>query len=181
MSDHFHLLIRKREESVEETVKGIASSYLYYFIRKYRLDGHLFKERFKSGPVNDMAYFTVLLRYIHHNPVKAGTVQRVKDSEYISWGYFEETIEPLFQICDTGIMLNRIPFRDLEEWKNEPLDDEVQCLDNDKDRPRLRLSEAQVWREIIKIASVSNSSSFQQLDKNNNESRCASERKAMLA
>ena len=37
---------------------------MYYYNRKYGRDGHLFKERFKSEPVNDMAYFTVLLRYI---------------------------------------------------------------------------------------------------------------------
>jgi len=35
-------------------------------------------DSFKSEPVNDMTYFTVLLRYIHQNPVKAGIVDRVK-------------------------------------------------------------------------------------------------------
>ena len=34
----------------------------------YSRDGHLFRERFKSEPVNDMAYFVTLLRYIHQNP-----------------------------------------------------------------------------------------------------------------
>ncbi len=93
MSNHFHLLIREREESVGETVKRIASSYVYYYNRKYGRDGHLFKERFKSEPVNDMAYFTVLLRYIHQNPVKAGIVEKVKDYEYSSWGEFDGTVE----------------------------------------------------------------------------------------
>ena len=51
MNNHFHLLIREREESVGETVKRIASSYVYYYNRKYGRDGHLFKERFKSEPV----------------------------------------------------------------------------------------------------------------------------------
>jgi len=67
MSNHFHLLIREREETVGETLKRIASSYVYYYNRKYGRDGHLFKERFKSEPVNDMAYFATLLRYIHQN------------------------------------------------------------------------------------------------------------------
>ena len=78
MSNYSHILIREREESVGETVKRIASSYVYYYNRKYGRDGHLFKERFKSEPVNDMAYFTVLLRYIHQNLVKAGFADRVK-------------------------------------------------------------------------------------------------------
>lgn len=41
----------------------------YNFNHKYSRDGHLFRERFKSEPVNDMAYFETLLRYIHQNPV----------------------------------------------------------------------------------------------------------------
>ena len=56
---------------------------MYYYNRKYGRDGHLFKERFKSEPVNDMAYFTVLLRYIHQNPVKAGIVEKEKRNEII--------------------------------------------------------------------------------------------------
>ena len=82
-----------RIESVGDTVKRIASSYVYYYNRKYGRDGHLFKERFKSEPVNDMAYFTVLLRYIHQNPVKAGIVEKVKDYEFSSWGEYDGTVE----------------------------------------------------------------------------------------
>ncbi len=51
---------------------------MYYYNRKYGRDGHLFRERFKSEPVNDMVYFVTLLRYIHQNPVKAGMVMNVK-------------------------------------------------------------------------------------------------------
>ena len=46
MGNHFHLLIRERDERVGETIKRIASSYVYYYNRKYGRDGHLFKERF---------------------------------------------------------------------------------------------------------------------------------------
>ena len=31
-------------------------------------------------------------------------------------------MEPAFQVCDTKTVLNRIPFKDLDEWVNEPLD-----------------------------------------------------------
>lgn len=164
MNNHFHLLIREREESVGETVKRIASSYVYYYNRKYGRDGHLFKERFKSEPVNDIAYFTVLLRYIHQNPVKAGIVEHVKDYDFSSWGEYDGTVEPVFQICDTHTVLNRIPFKELEAWVNDPLDDDVQCLEFDE-KPRLRLSDDQVWMQIIKLTGVNNPSSFQQIDK----------------
>lgn len=163
MNNHFHLLIREREESVGETVKRIASSYVYYYNRKYLRDGHLFKERFRSEPVNDMAYFVTLLRYIHQNPVKAGIVEHVKDYEYSSWGEYDGTVEPVFQLCDTGTVLRRVPFDDLEAMVNEPLADEVNCLDMD-DPSRSRPSDDQVWAYIKDKTGVTNSSAFQRLN-----------------
>ena len=163
MSNHFHLLVREREESVGETIKRIASSYVYYYNRKYGRDGHLFKERFKSEPVNDMGYFTVLLRYIHQNPVKAKLVECVKDYEYSSWGEYDGTVEPVFQICNTQTVLNRIPFIELEAWVNDPLSDDVHCLDIE-DPSRKRPSDDQVWQMIIEKFGVKNASAFQQLN-----------------
>ena len=55
MSNHVHLLIRERGESIGETIKRIASSYVFYYNHKYARDGHLFRDRFKSEPVNDIA------------------------------------------------------------------------------------------------------------------------------
>ena len=99
--------------------------HVYYYNHKYLRDGHLFKERFKSEPVrsalplllptgrkNDLAYFTTLLRYIHQNPVKAGIVIQIKDYEYSSWCEYDGSVEPVFQICNTQTVVNRIPFND---------------------------------------------------------------------
>ena len=118
-----------------------------------------------QGRKNDMEYFTVLLRYIHQNPLKAGIVEKVKDYEYSSWGEYSGTVDPSFQVCDTRTVLNRIPFKDLDEWVNEPLPDDVNFLDNDNEKPRLRLSDDQVWQEILKLAGVTCSSDFQKLER----------------
>ena len=168
MSNHFHLLIREREETVGETVKRIASSYVYYYNRKYGRDGHLFKERFKSEPVNDMEYFTVLLRYIHQNPLKAGIVKNVKDYEYSSWCEYCGTVDPAFRVCDTRTVLNRITFTDLEAWVNDLLDDDVYCLDIEGSSRR-RPSDDQIWLKIKDKTGVTNSTSFQQLNENKRE------------
>ena len=165
MSNHIHLLIREREDTIGMAIKRIASSYVYYYNHKYSRDGHLFRERFKSEPVNDMAYFTVLLRYIHQNPLKAGIVEKVKDYEYSSWSEYIGTVELAFQICDTRTVLNRIPLNDLEAWVNDPLPDDANYLDNDNEKPFLRLSDDQVWQRIIELTGVRNSSDFQKLDR----------------
>ena len=109
-----------------------------------------------------MAYFTVLLRYIHQNPVKAGIVEHVKDYEYSSWGEFDGTVEPVFQICDTRTVLNRIPFKDLEAWVNDPLDDDIQCLEIEK-KVYSKPSDDQVWLQIKEQTGATNSAAFQQL------------------
>ena len=109
-----------------------------------------------------MAYFTVLLRYIHQNPVKAGIVENVKDYEYSSWGEYDGAVEPVFQICDTRTVLNRIPFKDLEAWVNDPLDDDIQCLEIEK-KVYSKPSDDQVWLQIKKQTGATSSAAFQQL------------------
>lgn len=130
--------------------------------RKYGRDGHLFKERFKSEPVNDLAYFTTLLRYIHQNPVKAGIVGNVKDYAYSSWGEYEGTVDPVFRICDTQVVLNRIPFGDLKAWVDDLLSDVIHCLEFEG-TSRLRPSDDEVWSLIVGRTGVTNSCAFQQL------------------
>ena len=163
MGNHFHLLICERDERVGETVKRIASSYVYYYNRKYGRDGHLFKERFKSEPVNDMSYFVTLLRYIHQNPVKAGMVMNVQDYAYSSWGEYTGTVDSVFQICDTTTVLRRVPFEQLNELMNDMLPENVRCLDIE-DPSRVRPSDDHVWQMIIEKSGVTNASAFQQLN-----------------
>ena len=163
MGNHFHLLIRERDEKVGDTIKRIASSYVYYYNRKYGRDGHLFRERFKSEPVNDMEYFITLLRYIHQNPVKASIVGKVRDYEYSSWREYDGSVEPVFQICGVETVLRRISFEDLDALVNEPLSDDIGCMDIE-DPSRNRPSDDQVWAYIKEATGVTNSSAFQQLE-----------------
>ena len=43
------------------------------------MQNYYFIDRFQSEPVNDIAYFGTLMKYIHQNPVKAGLVKEVRD------------------------------------------------------------------------------------------------------
>ena len=162
MSNHVHLLLREKAESASATIKRIASSYVYYYNRKYGRDGHLFKERFKSEPVNDMGYFLTLMRYIHQNPVKAGLVGRVADYPFSSWGEYDGRVEPAFQICDTDVVLKRTPLEELQAWVDDPLGDDVACLEMEGSS-RVRPSDEQVWQTIQARLGVSNMADFQQL------------------
>ena len=146
MSNHIHLLIREREDNIGMAIKRIASSYVYYY----------------NEPVNDMAYFVILLRYIHQNPVKAGIVNKVNDYEFSSWHEYEDKNSTLFPLCDTRTVLNRIFFEELNELVNEPLSDDVSCLDIE-DASKGRPSDDQVMLLIREKTGATNISAFQQL------------------
>ena len=71
-------------------MKRIGVSYVYWYNMKYKRTGHLFQDRYKSEPIEDDRYFLTVLKYIHHNPVKAGIVARREDYEWSSYGeYFK--------------------------------------------------------------------------------------------
>ena len=112
MSNHFHILLHAKDDTVGNIVKRIASSYVYYFNRKYGRDGHLFKERFRSEPCEDWTYFVTLLRYIHQNPVKAGMVSRVSDYEFTSWHEYLGRAD-FFPLCNVNVVLGRISIDEL--------------------------------------------------------------------
>ena len=110
-----------------------------------------------------MKYFITLLRYIHQNPVKASIVEKVRDYEYSSWKEYDGSVEPVFQICGVETVLERITFEDLDALVNEPLSDDIGCMDIE-DPSRSRPSDDQVWAYIKEATGVTNSSAFQQLE-----------------
>jgi len=85
MDNHVHLLIKEGDLGISDVMKRLASSYAYWFNRKYGRIGHLYQERFKSEPVENERYFLAVIRYIHNNPVKAGMVKKCEDYAYSSY------------------------------------------------------------------------------------------------
>jgi len=78
MGNHLHLLIRVGKEPIEQLMRRICGSYVYWYNKKYSRIGNLFQDRFKSEPIEDDSYFLTALRYIFQNPVKAGLVKRAE-------------------------------------------------------------------------------------------------------
>ncbi|AJQ29423.1 transposase [Pelosinus fermentans] len=84
MDNHIHLIIKEGKDPIASIVKRIATSYSYYFNKKYKRIGHVFQERFKSENIEDDSYLLAAIRYVHQNPVKPGigTVDGYKWSSY---------------------------------------------------------------------------------------------------
>ena len=78
MDNHLHLVIKEQKETISQIIKKIATSYAYYFNNKYKRVGHLFQDRYKSETIEDEAYLLSAIRYVHHNPEKAGITKKEK-------------------------------------------------------------------------------------------------------
>ena len=116
MGNHIHLLIQEGKESLGQVFKRIGVKYVYWYNMKYQRDGHLFQDRFKSEVVEDSAYFSTVIRYIHQNPIQAGICNNPEEYPYSS---FREYLEQSFLIDlnevekyisrETVVELSRIP------------------------------------------------------------------------
>jgi REP element-mobilizing transposase RayT len=77
MVNHIHLLIKEGLEPLEQVMRRLCGSYVYWYNRKYGRIGNLFQDRFKSEPIEDDTYFLTVLRYIHQNPIQAGLLKSI--------------------------------------------------------------------------------------------------------
>ena len=163
MGNHVHLLMQEVSETVGETMKRIASSYVYYYNHRYGRIGHLFQERFKSQPVNDWDYFVTLLRYIHQNPTKGLIVEDVEDYPWSSW--LEYTGKADAPFCSTGTVLKRMPFTDLLQLVYLPLseDQEKDFIDVDVHHGHPVYTDKEVWQLLETLSGTTNATQFQAL------------------
>ncbi len=155
MSNHIHLLIKVEKEDLDLIIKRIAGSYVYWYNWKYKRNGHLFQDRFKSEPVEDDAYFLTVIRYIHQNPIKAGLSKTIDDYKFSS--YNEYIINS--NLVDTDFCLGIIDKEQFIDFNMEESQDV--CLEIEDNDFRLTDDEA---REIIrKISKCKTATEFQNL------------------
>ena len=89
-------------------------------------------------------------------------VAEVKDYEFSSWDEYIDKNSTLCPLCDTRTVLNRMPISELNELVNEPLSNDIVCLDIE-DASKGRPSDDQVMMLIKEKTGATNSSAFQQL------------------
>ena len=72
MPNHYHLLISTPKANVSRAMRQVNGVYTQKINRKYKLEGALFKGRYKSIVIEENSYFKECIRYIHRNLRKAG-------------------------------------------------------------------------------------------------------------
>jgi putative transposase len=73
MDNHFHLVIETPRCTLGSGMRDLGGRYAQWFNDWHSTGGgHLYQARFRSRPVLRDAEFAQLLRYVAHNPVRAG-------------------------------------------------------------------------------------------------------------
>ena len=105
MSNHLHLLIERRSETVGRTMQRVLTGYSQYYNRRYHKVGHVFQGRHKAILCQSDQYLTKLIRYIHFNPVRAKMVETPEEYPFSSHRAYLG-IEP-YGVVDVDPVLRR--------------------------------------------------------------------------
>ncbi len=152
------MLIKVGTEDLEKIFKRIGGRYVYWYNYKYLRRGHLFQDRYKSEPVEDDAYFLVVLRYIHQNPVQAGLCYTCGDYAYSSYHEYLKPEEN--QLTDVEFGLGMISREQFIEFNNQQNDDK--CLEVDDNS--FRIMDAEAKKIIFKVSNCKSTAEFQRLE-----------------
>lgn len=94
MPNHYHLLLQTPEGNLARAMRHLGGVYTQWFNRRHGLDGQLFRGRYKAILVGEDEYLRGLVRYIHHNPLKAGMVKTLEEypwSSHLGYLHREDT------------------------------------------------------------------------------------------
>jgi putative transposase len=85
MDTHVHLLIYSGAAGLPRLMRCLLTGYAIRYNRKYRRQGHLFQNRYKSIVCDEDRYLLELVRYIHLNPLRAGVVGTLEELDRYPW------------------------------------------------------------------------------------------------
>lgn len=77
MPDRYHLLVTTPDANLSRFMRHVDGVYTQRFNRSHECDGSLFRGRYKAVLVDADMYLLELVKYIHHNPLRAGQATRL--------------------------------------------------------------------------------------------------------
>jgi REP element-mobilizing transposase RayT len=84
METHVHLLLETGKVPLSKILQGINQRFTMYFNWSRGTVGHLFQGRYKAILCDRDAYLLSLVKYLHHNPVRAGMVRQPEEYRWSS-------------------------------------------------------------------------------------------------
>lgn len=71
MDNHYHIIIRMKDDNISDVMQRINWAYSTRFNRKYDRCGTIFGQRFRAYHVKNNKYLRALIKYIALNPVRS--------------------------------------------------------------------------------------------------------------
>ena len=104
MPNHFHLLLYQADkESTTKLLRRLTNAYTKYFNEKYHRVGGLMQGRYQAVHINSEQQLLQVARYIHLNPVKAGTIASA--AAYPWSGLYDYVNKSPFAVCRHDLLL----------------------------------------------------------------------------
>ena len=100
MLTHFHLLVRSVTGELSAAMRRIQNRYARRFNRTRKRDGSLFRGRFLSRRIDDLAYRRNVVTYIHDNAIAAGVVAHAADHLWSSAHHLARPDRPRWLATD---------------------------------------------------------------------------------
>lgn len=91
MGNHYHLIIRQSQISLQNIMHRTLSLFARQYNRLNHRSGHVFEGRYKAIPVMDDKYLLSLLRYLHQNPVAANICKKQATTPGAATGFIGPT------------------------------------------------------------------------------------------
>ena len=92
LKNHFHLLIRTKENQEEKIISrafsNLFNAYAKAVNKAYERKGSLFQDRFKRILIFDEKYLITLIMYVHLNPENHKMVEDFRNYKYSSYSHY---------------------------------------------------------------------------------------------
>lgn len=88
MDNHYHLCMRTPRGNLSRVMRHVDGLYTQRFNRRHQRDGTLFRGRYRAILIDADEYLAAVVRYIHLNPIEAGTSQMPEDYPWASHRYY---------------------------------------------------------------------------------------------
>jgi putative transposase len=85
LPNHAHCLVRTGTRPLPRVMRSLLTGYAGAFNRRHKRVGHLFQNRYKSIVIEEEPYLLELVRYLHLNPLRAGTVTTLPALDCYPW------------------------------------------------------------------------------------------------
>jgi putative transposase len=85
METHVHILFKSGQHGISTVMRRLITWYAQSFNRRHGRRGYLFANRYKSILCDEETYLLALVRYIHLNPIRGGSVSGLEELNKYPW------------------------------------------------------------------------------------------------